>query len=322
MKTRSGSALAIALFGLPVAVHTAEVAPRILLLDGAVSGPNVIAVGERGAIVISSDNARTWARIASPAKATLTGISFAPASAAQTGWAVGHDALILGTTDGGRTWTKQSQGENLQDSFLDVLALDAQHAITVGAYGLYAATTDGGKTWARRKLSNEDYHFNRLTAGAGTTLYLAGEHGTLLRSNDRGAKWAALKSPYEGSFYGLVSPVPRVLLAHGLRGRVYRSVDDGRAWTQVTTPDPVLLATAVKLRAGPIVLGGQSRALLVSRDGGATFAAVPEILPGSIAKLLELPDGNLLALGEAGATVIEAGRLAPGSAPASATRAP
>ena len=294
----------------------------MLLLDGAVSGPNVIAVGERGAIISSSDSGHTWTRIASPAKATLTGLSFAPPPASQIGWAVGHDALIIGTTDGGKTWANRYQGENLQDSFLDVLALDTQRAIAVGAYGLYAATTDGGKTWTRRKLNSDDYHFNRLTAGAGTTLYLAGEHGTLLRSTDLGAKWAALKSPYEGSFYGLVSPVPRALLAHGLRGRVYRSVDDGRAWTHVTTPDSVLLAAAVKLRAGPIILGGQSRALLVSRDGGATFAAVPEILPGSIAKLLELPDGNLLALGEAGATVIEAGRLAPGSAPASATRAP
>ena len=91
--------------------------------------------------------------------------------------------------------------------------------------------------------------------------------------------------------------------------------------TEVTI-DGARFDVPVKLRAGPIILGGQSRALLVSRDGGATFAAVPEILPGSIAKLLELPDGNLLALGEAGATVIEAGRLAPGSAPASATRAP
>lgn len=292
-----------------------------MLLDGALAGPDVVAVGERGAILRSTDNGKMWDRVSSGVNATLTGISFAAPTTPRTGWAVGHDALIIGTTDGGQTWTKHYQGENLQDSFLDVIALDAQRAIAVGAYGLYVSTADGGKTWTRRKLSNDDYHFNRITAGTGTILYLAGEHGTLLRSTDLGAKWSALKSPYEGSFYGLSSPAARTLLAHGLRGRVYRSTDDGRSWQPVVTPEPVLLATSALLRNTALLLAGQSRSLLVSRDSGATFSASPVALPGSIAELLELPDGSILALGEAGATVLEVTKIQ-SAPPASAPRAP
>ncbi len=288
----------------------------MLLLDGAVSGSNVFAVGERGTILRSSDNGHTWDRLATPAKATLTGISFAPPPATQIGWAVGHDALIVGTTDGGKTWGTRYQGESLQDSFLDVVTLDAQRAIAVGAYGLYVTTADGGKTWTRRKLSKDDYHFNRISAGEGNTLYLAGEHGTLLRSADLGAKWSALKTPYEGSFYGLTSPERRVLLAFGLRGRVFRSADDGKSWQPVATPEPVLLATTAKLKSGALFLGGQSQSLLVSRDYGATFSSVPDCLPAGIARLLALPDGNLLALGEAGVTVLEASRFSAAAAAA------
>src|SRR5690348_14980118 len=120
-------------------VSAADVRPRMLLLDAALSGQAVVTVGERGTILRSSDNARTWQRAPSGTRATLTGIAFAPAFA-KSGWAVGHDALILATTDGGLTWAKQFQGDDLQDSFLDVIALDEKRAIAIGAYALYAQT--------------------------------------------------------------------------------------------------------------------------------------------------------------------------------------
>jgi photosystem II stability/assembly factor-like uncharacterized protein len=275
---------------------------RLLLLDGAVVGTDVVAVGERGTILRSADQAKSWQAAASPTAATLTGVSFAADHL--HGWAVGHDALILATTDAGRTWTKQFQGENLQDSFLDVLALDPQRAIAVGAYGLCMVTADAGNTWTRRKPSEDDYHFNRISRGPSGTLYLAGEHGTLFRSADRGEKWTKLAAPYEGSFYGILPLDARTLLAHGLRGRLYRSNDDGATWQLVAAPQPTLIASATLLKGNTVVLGGQARGLLVSRDYGRSVASWPAALSTAIAELIELPDGSVLALGEAGATVL------------------
>lgn len=287
---------------LAIGVHAADVAPKMLLLDGAAAGPDLLVVGELGTILRSSDQARTWQAVVTPARATLTGIAFAEDN--QHGWAVGHDALILGTADAGRTWTKQFQGANLQDSFLDVLALDARRAIAVGAYGLYCQTTDGGKTWEQRKIGEEDYHFNRISRGPTDTLYLAGEHGTLLRSTDHGAKWTKLAAPYDGSFYGVLPLAQRILIAHGLRGRVYRSADDGVTWTQVETPQAVLLAAGTKLKSNYFILAGHPRALFVSRDYGKTIVPWNATLTTAVAEMLELTDGSILALGEAGATVL------------------
>ncbi|MEO6245144.1 MAG: YCF48-related protein [Opitutaceae bacterium] len=305
------SFVAVALLGLSATLRAGESPPKRLLLDGAVSGVGVVAVGERGTIIRSEDGGHTWNSVPGPTTATLTAISFADGPAANIGWAVGHDAIVIGSTDGGKSWMKVYQGESLQDSFLDVLAVDGPRAIAVGAYGLYVATSDGGRTWARRKLGPDDYHFNRITAGEGTTLYLAGEHGTLLRSTDLGIKWSALQAPYEGSFYGLVSPGRSVLIAHGLRGRIFRSEDDGKTWQTIATPESNSLATMARLRDGALLSGGQSRSLLVSRDRGATFTVVPDVLPAGIARLLELPKGHILALGEAGATVIDSSRITP-----------
>ena len=283
-------------------LHAADIRPNMLLLDGAVAGPLIVAVGERGTILNSADDGHTWQSAEVSAVATLTGVSFADGG--RDGWAVGHDALILVTHDGGRSWKKQWQGENLQESFLDVLALDAQRVIAVGAYGLFLSTENGGQTWTRRRISEDDFHFNRLTRGPGSSLYLAGERGTLLRSYDSGTHWERIDSPYDGSFYGILPLDRTTLIAYGLRGRIFRSSDDGATWTPVANDLRVLLATATVMKNGSILFAGQSRAWLVSRDGGKTVAPWSPPVTSAVAEVIPLADGTLLALGEAGCSLL------------------
>jgi photosystem II stability/assembly factor-like uncharacterized protein len=288
----------------PALVAQTDPAARMLLLSATVVGRDIVAVGERGAILRSDDNGRTWQRMPSPPAATLTAIAFAPQG--QRGWAAGHDATILGTADGGRTWTRQFQGENLEASFLDVCALDTMTAIAVGAYGQCVATTDGGQTWKPRRPIEEDQHLNRIAEGPAGALFIAGERGLLLRSADRGGHWTRLDSTYDGSFYGLLPLDGTVLLAHGLRGRIYRSEDNGATWQLVPVEPRGMLATGVRLRNGTLVLAGQARTFVVSRDGGRSFAPWAPGLTTSIAQLLEAPDGTLLAFGEAGVSILPA----------------
>src|SRR3954469_25676795 len=73
---RSAAAVMLAVFS----ARGAEVKPRMMLLDGAVVGGDVIAVGERGTILRSTDNAQTWQSTSRVTNATLTAVSFAPAS--------------------------------------------------------------------------------------------------------------------------------------------------------------------------------------------------------------------------------------------------
>ncbi|HUJ43379.1 MAG TPA: YCF48-related protein [Opitutaceae bacterium] len=287
----------------PAADAVTALAARSLLLDAQTVGGSIVAVGASGHILRSIDSGATWELAAAPTRATLTGVSFPDE---QHGWIVGHDAIILHTEDGGRTWSKQYQGDDLQVSFLDVLFLDTQTGFAVGAYAQFLATADGGHTWTPRRIIEDDYFFNRISRGPTGTLYIAGEHGTLLRSTDRGLSWLPIRAPYDGSFYGILPLGPKLLLAYGLRGRIYRSEDDGDTWQLAPDDQRVLLATAVRLRSGPIVAAGQGRAFLVSRDDGRTFTAWSPGLTTGVAELLEAPDGRLLAAGEAGVTPLPA----------------
>src|SRR5262245_45209303 len=82
-------------------VQMPTVAPNRLLLDGACLPNKVVVVGERGTILFSYSDIspnRKWQQVPSPTTATLTGISFTQDF--NRGWAVGHEAIILGTING------------------------------------------------------------------------------------------------------------------------------------------------------------------------------------------------------------------------------
>lgn len=269
-----------------------------LLLDAAVAGDAIVAVGELGLIRRSPDDGATWTDVPSGVATTLCAVTFADA---RHGWAAGHGAVILQTTDGGRTWTRQFTGPDPESPLLDLLALDGQHVIAVGAFGAYFETQDGGATWHDRAVLAEDMHLNRISRTADGTLFIAGESGTLLRSRDAGQTWAALSTDDDGSLYGVLDLGKTALLAYGLRGRVYRSDNEGDSWAQMPTPGHGLLMTGILLPGtSTVVLAGQARTFWTSRDGGRTFRPATDST-NAIAELLLTPSGTLLTIGEAGA---------------------
>lgn len=268
-----------------------------LLLDAAVVQNNIFAVGERGRILRSADSGQTWTALASPAKATLTAISFADD---QHGWIVGHDGVILATTDGGTTWIQQLNNPAL--SFLDILALDAKRSWVSGSFGTFYVTEDSGTTWTPHKALAEDLHLNALALLGPDTVFLAGERGTLLRSPRTEPTFTPTPTAYEGSFFGLLDLGDNTLLACGLRGHVFRSEDRGTTWQPIPLATPSLVLAAVKLKNGTIVLAGQARAFFVSKDNGRTFSKWQPTFTTAISALLEAPDGTLLAFGESGAS--------------------
>ena len=115
------------------------------MLDVVYTGDAYVAVGERGHIIRSTDG-KTWTQSPSPVRSMLTTVFFADAN---NGWAGGHDASIIATRDGGKTWKLQLWAPELNVPVLDMFFFDAQRGIAVGAYGFYRTTADGGTTWTQ-----------------------------------------------------------------------------------------------------------------------------------------------------------------------------
>jgi len=283
------------------AAESSELAPlaaKSLLLDVARVGSRLVAVGDRGHVLLSDDEGRTWRQVIVPTRAMLTGVSFGNAL---RGWAVGHDGALLITTDAGETWKHQFAGAGVDVIFLDVFFRDALHGLVVGAYGKCLLTTDGGENWEDAAPIPDELHVNQIAPTATDKLYLAGEAGTLLSSSDARQPWHKYDVPYEGSLFGVLPLGEGSLLTYGLRGHVLVSDDDGATWTERNMPAAVLIMAGIKLKSGVIILAGAGGNFFVSRTGGKSFAHwKPTDYLGGVSALLETNDGALLVVGESG----------------------
>jgi len=274
-----------------------DLAVRSLLLDVERAGDRLVAVGERGHILTSTDNGATWSQSPVPTRATLTGVDFADDA---TGWAVGHDAVILATGDAGASWTMVFSAPEDEAPLLDVWFADDETGFAIGAYGTFLETFDGGETWDARWISESDSHLHQMIAAPDGTLYIAAERGEILRSDDGGAEWVELPSPYEGSFFGLIALPDDVVIVFGLRGHIFRSEDRGETWTGIASGTVAMLTDGVTFDDGRIAIVGLGGTLLVSDDGGRNFELrqQPDRLGINAATIAA--DGMLVVAGEGG----------------------
>lgn len=281
----------------PVPAVMARLAVRSLLLDAARAGDRLVAVGERGHILLSDDSGQSWRQVPSPSNSALTAVTFVTP---QLGWAVGHDAVILHTADGGGTWTIQHWAPELEMPLMDIFFDSAQHGIAVGAYGLYLETNDGGKTWDERSIQEDENHLNAVVAPTADARLIAGEFGGIHFSLDRGATWTMLDSPYEGSFFHALALGPQEWLVLGLQGHVFRTEDGGQSWTQVETGTTAGLMGGTKLSDGRVILVGAAGNILTSSDGGRSFVRQQRDDRVALADVVEAPDGGIVLLTEQG----------------------
>jgi photosystem II stability/assembly factor-like uncharacterized protein len=182
----------------------------------------------------------------------------------------------------------------------------------VGANGQILITKDGGQTWASltRKLNNPDaLHYNAITAGIAGEKFIAGEAGKVYRGGDGGG-WQTLDTGYNGALYGVVqlmqSDGREVLLAYGFGGRIFRSTNGGKAWSQTGTGvTAATLVAGVQLKTGGVILLAHDGTVLRSDDGGKTFVADGTGVGLRVAAMAKLPDERaLVAAGIGGARLI------------------
>jgi len=272
----------------------ARLASKSLLLDITKVGQSrLIAVGEHGHIILSSD-AVTWQQSDVPLQTTLTSVFFLDS---KLGWAIGHDATILNTTDGGLTWQIQQHMPELEKPLLDIVFKTPLEGVAIGAYGLFFRTLDGGVTWLNEfheeflmpddvdylsELKQEDEeayldeassilpHFNRLVID-GRTLYMVGEIGLIAKSNDFGRNWQPFDEIYQGSFFDMARTKQGNLLVVGLRGHVFRSLRNGTPWQQRETDTTALINDIVLTDDDRIFLLANNGVLLESNDDGQSY---------------------------------------------------
>lgn len=306
----------------PRAAMIAPLAARSTLLGVAQAGGTLVTVGDRGHILTSADG-KEWRQVAAPADVMLNRVRFRND---KDGFAVGHDATILATHDGGANWSVQHFDSQSRPLY-DVLFIDEQHVAAFGGYGTWLDSSDGGARWTPRDfpIGALGQHFSAAATLADGSLLVAGEKGLLMRSKDKGANWEMLDSPYTGSFFGAVPYGAAGVVVFGLRGNVYVAADVNKCpvlkvdgydpYTRETVTDAGKLARLgwqhVAMPSTESLLGGAvdgTSVVLVGVNGTTArldpatgTASTPRPPSGLTLNDLTLRDGHWIAVGRRGA---------------------
>lgn len=210
---------------LPMKAYPAEIMPNAaqdLALDVTWTGERYLVVGDRGHILVSSDG-DDWVQVDVPVRSALSAVHFVDP---RKGWAVGHDATILYTSDGGRSWEIQNFEPELEEPFHDVLFFDEQRGVVIGAYGLAYHTHDGGQNWEELDapaIRDDEFHLNRIVQLSDGRLLVVGEYGLLAVADDLDSEWRRLQPPYSSSLFGALPLADGGVLIYGLRGNAFIS---------------------------------------------------------------------------------------------------
>jgi photosystem II stability/assembly factor-like uncharacterized protein len=144
----------------------------------------LLVVGDGGILEVSRDGGSTWQAGSIAGATNLHGVAIAPGA-----------TEILAVDDGGAVWSSADGARSFVHAFNAPAALDGVQmlptgeAIAVGARGTAVARL-GGPAWSVLSTGTTvDLHAGAISPEDGR-LYVAGDGGTLLESDDRGAHFS------------------------------------------------------------------------------------------------------------------------------------
>lgn len=301
------------------------IANKNLLQTVVSNGKKLFAVGQRGHILISTDEGQSWKQAKSPISSDFIAI----ATPDDTNlWVTGHDGTVLHSADAGETWQVQMDGNKANDlmvkslttsinadpsndrlkkllneaqfykqegatkPFMGVWFSDAQHGVVVGAYGLIFVTNDGGKNWESwfDVIDNPTFlHYNAI-AGNGSNVYIAGEAGNVWHVDLAQRKAIALKTPYEGSFFDIATD-GKQLVTVGMRGNVWHQSLDHGVWEKSKVGVNAGI-THILMHQNQYFITTQNGKVLLSRDEGKTFSPLTTKFPMVYAGIAIITEDN------------------------------
>ncbi len=244
-------------------------AAKALSLNVTSLGSKVLMVGERGIVLkrdfaagdpaegVKDSEGLVWTQASVPVSVNLTGVVYVTDTLA---FVVGHDGVVLKSTDAGATWAKVFDG--VQANSQVVAAAKKKLDNVQAQFDAFSDSFPSNPTPAQSEqmrvmetmLETAQFAFEDAEAGARfgparpmldvwfkdeSTGWVVGSYGQIFETQDGGTTWNLiadrLDNPDFRHFNGLYGDETGLLLIAGEAGRVYRSNDFGKTWSRDDT---------------------------------------------------------------------------------------
>ena len=295
-----------------------DLATTSLLNDAVLAGDRIVAVGERGHIIYSDDDGKTWDQGSVPVSVTLTAVDFGSDT---HGWAVGHSGVVLHTEDAGESWNLQLTG--IEATELAIAGKEAQIAAMEERVEDAPESEKEDLEWAIDDVvfTMENMQSD-LDIGPVNPLlsvwfkddqygFVVGAYGMILRTEDGGETWEDWASKIENAqnfhLNSIASITGGALAIVGEAGQSTVSVDEGATWERRESPYPGSLFGVIGTgQVNEILAFGLRGNMLFSTDLGKSWRMVPNSAGATLNDGVVAGDGRITLVGNGG-TVLMSG---------------
>ncbi|HRP87027.1 MAG TPA: YCF48-related protein [Gammaproteobacteria bacterium] len=279
-------------------------ASKSLTLDIARVGDTYVVVGDRGHVLISEDQGRSWMQQRTPTRVPLTGVWFHDRN---LGWAVGHDAVILRTEDGGESWCRVHFAPELERPLFDVWFADASNGIAVGAYGYLLRSSDGGLTWTEETLDIIEDGAGDETSGEDEYAE-DDEFGDEEYADDDGAwdddSWTDDGVAADVHLNRIFRDAAGRLYIAAEAGSILRSDDQGQTWRALSPPYDGSFFNGLAPDDDSLLVFGLRGNMFRTWDQGVSWRDVNLPVDTSLFGGTRLVDGGIVVVGTAGVMLV------------------
>ncbi|WP_164549054.1 WD40/YVTN/BNR-like repeat-containing protein [Amphritea opalescens] len=281
-------------------------ADQTLMLDIAKHGDQLLAVGDQGVVMRSSDQGQHWQQVQTPFSVMLTSVFFTDA---QHAWLTGHDGLFAASQDGGMTWQKLLDGDQinrLRLQRLQAIAAELQSQLDAEPDNESLMMRSDDATWYAEDAAAAveegpsipllDVWFADQQRG-----FALGAYGLLLKTDDGGQSWAywgdRLDNPDNFHLNAMMADHRGDLYIAGEAGLLFRSTDKGMHWIRIDTPYEGSFFSITEFKQQLFLMG--LRGHLYRSDDGIDWQAVKTGYQATLLSAVAEAD-KLVLLGQGG----------------------
>jgi photosystem II stability/assembly factor-like uncharacterized protein len=244
-----------------------------------VAGWNAQSPGSDGEVFRSRDGGKTWDLLADIHGKSVRALAVAPSN--QKVLVAGTLDGVFRSNDGGDRWERISPPNHAEIRNVESVAVDPVNpeVIYAGTWHLPWKTEDGGKSWHSIKkgvIDDSDVFSIVIDSQNASSLYISACSG-IYKSDSAGDLFRKIQGiPYSARRTRMLKldPSDHKIVYAGTTEGLWKSTDAGATWKRMTGTNVIINDVLIDPRRPARVLLATDRGgVLMSDDGGATFAA-------------------------------------------------